>query len=64
MRVDGRLVGRIALAPSKGWDRALDRAARGPPGRRSSSALTPSGGDWLDCHVWILGRGEGLLGGG
>jgi hypothetical protein len=59
VRVDGRPVGRIPLRPSKHWiEPSLDLPA-GLPAEVELS-LTPVGGEWLDCHVWILGPAEGL----
>jgi hypothetical protein len=53
VRIDGREMGRLALAPSKGWiEPALDLPA-GLPAEVELS-LTPVAGEWLDCHVWIL----------
>jgi len=52
-RIDGRPVGRLALAPSKGWIEPSIELPAGLPAE-VELALTPSGGDWLDCHVWIL----------
>ncbi len=57
-RVDGRPVGRLALHPSKGWIEPWIDLPAGLPAHFELS-LTPSGGDWLDCHVWILEGGEG-----
>jgi hypothetical protein len=53
VRVDGRLVGRLALAPGKGWIEPSIELPAGLPSQVELS-LTPRGGDWLDCHVWIL----------
>jgi hypothetical protein len=59
VRVDGRPVGRIPLRPSKHWiEPSIDLPAGLPA--EVEITLVPVGNEWLDCHVWILGRGEGL----
>jgi hypothetical protein len=55
VRVDGRPVGRIALAPSKGWAEPWVALPAGLPAEVELT-LTPTEGEWLDCHVWILER--------
>jgi hypothetical protein len=53
VRVDGRAIGTLPLAPSKGWiEPAIDLPAGLPA--QIDLTLAPIGGDWLDCHVWIL----------
>src|SRR6185312_13744470 len=55
VRIDGRPLGEIAVPPSRGsWTEAsIDLPAGLPP--EIDLALTPVDGDWLDCHVWLLG---------
>jgi hypothetical protein len=62
VRVEGRLVGRIPLRPSRHWVEPSIDLPEGLPAEVEIS-LTPVGDEWLDCHVWILGRGGGLPGG-
>jgi hypothetical protein len=57
VRVDGRPLGRIPIAPSKGWQEpSIDL----PPGLPAEIdlALVPVEREWLDCHVWILDGGS------
>ena len=57
VKADGRVIGKLALTPSKDWvEPAIDLPAGLPD--RFDLTLTPEGGTWLDCHVWIL-EGEG-----
>ncbi|MFO0755051.1 MAG: hypothetical protein U0359_01050 [Byssovorax sp.] len=54
----GRVLGHIALRPTKGWSEAsLDL----PPGlpRTMELGLVPVEGEWLDGHVWIVEGTEG-----
>lgn len=58
VRADGKLIGAVPIAPAKDWiEAAIDLPAGLPD--RFELTLTPAGGEWLDCHVWVLeGRGE------
>ncbi len=53
VRIDGQPRGRLALAPSRGW---IEPSIELPGGLPAELELTlaPVGGDWFDCHVWIL----------
>ena len=53
VRADGRLLGRIPLARSKGWTEPALELPAGLPAHFELT-LTPLGHEWLDCHVWIL----------
>lgn len=50
---DGRSLGMIQLDRKTGW---IERALAIPPGLAPEVELTliPRGGEWLDCHVWIM----------
>ena len=49
----GGAVGRLTLDPAAGWtESSLDLPATLGPYFQLD--LTPIGGDWLDCHVWIV----------
>ena len=49
----GSAVGRLTLDPVAGWtETSLDLPAG--LGQYFQLDLTPIGGDWLDCHVWIV----------
>ena len=52
VQIDGKPSAAGAFAGER-VDRALDRPP-GEPGAEMELALTPVGGDWLDCHLWIL----------
>ena len=55
VRVDGRPIGRIPLRPSRHW---IEPSIDLPPGLPAEVevSLVPVGDEWLDCHLWILGR--------
>jgi hypothetical protein len=55
VRIDGRPVGRIPLVPSKGWSEPFIALPAGLPAEVELT-LTPTSGEWIDCHVWILER--------
>ncbi|MEP7119729.1 MAG: hypothetical protein ABJE95_02420 [Byssovorax sp.] len=49
----GGAVGQLRLDPVAGWtESSLELPANLSPYFQLD--LTPSGGDWLDCHVWIV----------
>jgi hypothetical protein len=49
----GSAMGRLTLDPAMGWtESSLDLPANLGPYFQLD--LTPIGGDWLDCHVWIV----------
>jgi hypothetical protein len=53
VRLDGRPVAPIQLQPSTGWSEpSIDLPAGLPP--EVELSLTPTNGEWLDTHVWIL----------
>ena len=56
VRVDGRVIGRIRLARSKGWIEPSIELPAGLP-ENVELTLTPIDHEWLDCHVWILEGG-------
>jgi hypothetical protein len=51
---DGRSLGQIALKPKRGWIEASLDLPEGLPGE-FELGLSPVEGEWMDCHVWILG---------
>ena len=56
-RLDGRPAGKLALRPGRGWtEPSLDL----PPGLPAEVelSLTAATGEWLDCHVWIVGGAD------
>lgn len=53
VKADGHEIGRLTLRPSKGWIEPAIELPSGLP-ERFELTLTPEGGEWLDCHVWIL----------
>jgi hypothetical protein len=57
VRIDGRAIGRLALTPAPGW---TEPAIELPVGLAAEVelSLTPVGDEWLDCHLWILDRGD------
>jgi hypothetical protein len=56
VKVDGRTVGMLPIWPAVGWiEPAIDLPAGLPD--HFELSLTPRGGDWLDCHVWVLEGG-------
>jgi hypothetical protein len=56
VKIDGRPIGKIPLQPRKQWSEpAIDLPAGLP--EKVELSLSPIGGDWLDCHVWILEGG-------
>ncbi|APR83726.1 Hypothetical protein A7982_09075 [Minicystis rosea] len=62
VKADGRPLGKLTLAPGKGWIEPALALPAGLP-ERFDLTLTPIGGEWLDCHVWILeGAGEAARG--
>jgi hypothetical protein len=53
VRVDGRPMAPIHLVPSAGWSEpSIDLPAGLPP--EVELSVTPTNGEWLDTHVWIL----------
>lgn len=56
VRVDGRVMGKVQLARSKGWIEPAIELPAGLP-ETVELTLTPIGREWLDCHVWILEGG-------
>jgi hypothetical protein len=53
VKADGRVVGKLSLTPAKGWIEPAIELPAGLP-ERFELTLTPLGGEWLDCHAWIL----------
>jgi hypothetical protein len=51
---DGRSLGRIAFKPKRGWTEASLDLPAGLAGE-FELGLAAVEGEWLDCHVWILG---------
>jgi hypothetical protein len=55
VKADGKPIGKLALAPAKGWTEPSIPLPDGLPATVELT-LTPLGGEWLDCHVWVLER--------
>jgi hypothetical protein len=55
VKANGQSLGKLLLRPAKGWIEPAIALPAGLPDQFELT-LTPSGGDWLDCHVWILER--------
>ncbi len=53
VRAAGNAIGQLTLDPVNGWtESSLDLPPQTSPYFQLD--LMPTGGDWLDCHVWIV----------
>jgi hypothetical protein len=58
VKADGKVLGKLTLAPARGWTEASIALPAGLPATFELT-LTPLAGEWLDCHVWVLERTAG-----
>lgn len=55
VKADGKPLGKLSLSPAKGWAEPSIPLPLGLPATFELT-LTPTGGEWLDCHVWVIER--------